>query len=127
MLRQVHDVLGLDMRMHAYLDALYLLLFHRLPIQNCPPKLLRHLPTVRPLPQNRQARPALYQPMHLKLGNDQHESQRDGFATTKYHYQGQCLHKYRRVSLLPSHQLSVRLLPRTKLQRGHRRSHLCHS
>ena len=113
--------------MYAHMDALHMLLFYRLPLQNRPPKLLGHIPTIRPVPQDSQAGLALYQPLHLEPGDDQHESQRDGLATTEHHHQRQRIHKYRRISLLPGNQLAICLLSGAELQRGHSLSHLCHS
>jgi hypothetical protein len=73
LLWQVHDVLGRGVRVHANMDAMRVLLFHRLPLQDSASELRRHLPTIRTVPQNSQARASLYQPVHIESCDDQYE------------------------------------------------------
>lgn len=68
--------LGRVLRVHSHLVPLPVLLLHRVPLQNCPPELQRHLPEVRSIREDRQARTALYQPLHRNPGHDQHQDPR---------------------------------------------------
>ena len=64
-------LLGLMLWMPPDMDALYLLLFRRLPLQNSATVIQGHLPKVREVCQDRQAGTSLHQPMHIKHGHDQ--------------------------------------------------------
>lgn len=122
----MHDVLGRMLRMHENMDALYLLLLHRLSIQNCPSKLRGCVPTVRPISENSQAWPALHQSMHWELSHHKHEDQRYGFTASKYHHQRQRVNQYRCVCIFQSGKFTICFLSSAELHRGHFLSDLCH-
>jgi hypothetical protein len=80
----MYGLLGRMLRLCKDMDALSLLLLHRLPLQNCSSGLQWHLPEVWKICENSEAWTSLYKPLHLNTRNDQHQNTRFGFGSPSY-------------------------------------------
>lgn len=78
----MYALLGWVLRMYAYLGALYLLLFRRLPLQDRAAELRGNLSKVWQICPNCKARPSLYQPLHWNFRHDKFEDKCFGFGKT---------------------------------------------